>query len=211
MELFLKNVSESYDKVANQYKSFVNELDYKPLDRDLLVRFANMTMGQGKVCDLGCGPGHIGAFLHKHGVDVMGIDLSEKMIQEARLLFNGIEFEVGDMLDLSLTDGMLLGIVAFYSIVNLPQNKLKQAFCEMYRVLDMDGKLLISFHVGNEEMYTNRFLDQDVLLSFYFFEPESIIQLLEEVGFIINETVIRYPYKDVEYQSKRAYIMAIKN
>src|SRR5215208_5605071 len=46
----------SYDRLAGEYaKHLFDELSHKPLDRQLLVRFAQETRGLEPVCDLGCG------------------------------------------------------------------------------------------------------------------------------------------------------------
>lgn len=75
----------SYDRLAAEYTSrLVNELDHKPLDRELLDRFADLVKGKGRSCDMGCGPGQVAAYLHARGADVLGIDLSPGMIQQAR-------------------------------------------------------------------------------------------------------------------------------
>lgn len=211
MQEFLKNVSESYNKVAKDYRVFANELDHKPLDRDLLSRFSKLTDGQGKVCDLGCGPGQIAAYLKGLGSNVIGVDLSENMIEEAKSLHDNIEFLAGDMFNLSFLNEELAGVAAFYSIVNIPLDRLRDAFLEIHRVLKSAGTFLISFHIGNnEEKHITTFLEQDVSLNFYFFEPESIIELLEETGFNVDEVIIRFPYKALEFQSKRAYLFATK-
>lgn len=149
-------------------------------------------------------------YLKANGSDVFGIDLSECMIEEARLLHENIDFFIGDMFNLKITDEELAGVVAFYSIVNIPQDKLTDAFQEINQVMKPGGKLFISFHIGNEERLVTRFLEQDVSMKFYFFEPDAIVQILEEAAFAIDDVVIRYPYKEVEYQSRRAYIMATK-
>src|SRR5262245_33995956 len=52
-----------YDAVAREYaERFTDELAHKPLDRELLSRFAS-EVGGGQVYDLGCGPGQTTAFL----------------------------------------------------------------------------------------------------------------------------------------------------
>jgi trans-aconitate methyltransferase len=52
----------SCDSVADRYEErFVEELDVKPKDRELLVAFADATCGP--VVDLGCGPGQVGKFV----------------------------------------------------------------------------------------------------------------------------------------------------
>jgi SAM-dependent methyltransferase len=49
-----------------------------------LESFADDVRGAGAVCDLGCGPGHVGRYLHDRGVEVRGVDLSPRMVEEAR-------------------------------------------------------------------------------------------------------------------------------
>ena len=79
-----------YDRVAEQYaERLFHELDYKPFDRHLLALFAEMVKGRGQVCDIGCGPGQIARYLHDQGADAMGVDLSPKMIEQARQLNPG--------------------------------------------------------------------------------------------------------------------------
>lgn len=98
-------VKEAYDASARTYaeKNF-HELDYKPLDRQLLDRFSAMVTPGGLVCDIGCGPGEIADYLHKKNMDVVGIDISDTMIQEAQRLNPDIGFDTGDMFDLGVPD-----------------------------------------------------------------------------------------------------------
>ena len=68
------------------------EVAGKPLDRKLLERFADEVRGTGLSCDLGCGPGHVGRYLHDRGVEICGLDLSPGMLEQARRLHPGLEF-----------------------------------------------------------------------------------------------------------------------
>src|SRR6266849_3919277 len=92
---------DSYDQVAEEYVARIyHELEHKPLDRELLDRFATEVRGLGPACDMGCGPGHIAQYLHNRGADVLGIDLSPGMVERARKLNPGIEFREGNMVSL---------------------------------------------------------------------------------------------------------------
>src|SRR5215813_12679474 len=114
------DVRDSYDRLARAYaEHLLTELDGKPLDRALLDAFAEMVRGRGRVLDVGCGPGHIGAYLAARGVDVTGVDLSPEMVRVARERFPAMAFEAGDMMALPVADGAVAGIVAFYAIVNV--------------------------------------------------------------------------------------------
>src|SRR5829696_6865572 len=71
----------SYDRLAGEYaKHLFDELSHKPLDRQLLVRFAQETRGLEPVCDLGCGPGHVTRYLRSLGAEAFGVDLSAGMV-----------------------------------------------------------------------------------------------------------------------------------
>src|SRR6516164_8204468 len=102
------HVRACYDAVSREYTArFAGELAHKPLDRELLSRFASEVIGRGEVYDLGCGPGQTTAFLHSQGVAVRGLDLAPQLLDEARQRHPVIRFEQGNMLALPLPDAAL--------------------------------------------------------------------------------------------------------
>jgi SAM-dependent methyltransferase len=203
-------IRRSYDEIADEYERRISgELEGKPFDRDVLKRFAQQV--QGKVCDLGCGPGHVTAFLRGQGADVFGIDLSPVMVEIARRRQPDLVFEVGDMLALNLPVKHVTGIVTFYSIVNLPERMLPVVFREMLRVLQPGGLLLLAFHIGDQFAHYEELWGRPICLDFYYFEPVRIRRMLESAGFAIEDAVERDPYPpEVEHQSRRAYVWARK-
>jgi len=205
-------VRENYDRLAPAYaRRFLNELQSKPLDRELLNRFAASIRGRGHVCEMGCGPGQIARYLKDVGTTVFGLDLSPGMIEQARQLSPDIPFQVGDMMALELGDESLAGIVGFYAIVNIPHNSLPSVFREMARVLQPGGLLLLAFHIGDEIVHPDEILDQPNSMDWFFFQPGEIRRYLEAAALFVEETVVREPYApEVEHQSRRAYIFARK-
>ncbi len=208
----LKEVKNCYDLTAEEYtNSFYDELSHKPLDRLLLRSFADENKNKGIIADLGCGCGHTTKFLLDSGVEnLLGIDLSPEMIGHASRMNENINFEVGNMLKLTATNEAFGAVLAFYAIVHFTLEEVEKAFAEIYRALKSQGQFLFSFHVGDEKKHLDEFLNQKVNVTFYFFEVEEILKILEKVGFQVAETLIRYPYKDFEFPSKRAYILAEK-
>jgi SAM-dependent methyltransferase len=203
-------VQSSYDRVAASYaRHFFNEQEDKPMDRMMLQRFAELTIGRGPVCDLGCGPGQIARYLKTCGIkDVFGIDLSPKMVIEAAASSGGIPFRQDNMLALSDADGSWAGATAFYSIVHFSVEQVRQAFKEVYRVLQPGGWLLVAFHIGEEIVHIDNWWEQEVNLNFIFFQTAEIESLLKKIGFQVVEVVEREPYPEVEHPSRRAYILA---
>jgi SAM-dependent methyltransferase len=211
MEQTSLHVRDCYDAVAREYaERFASELAHKPLDRELLDRFASEVRGRGDVYDLGCGPGQTTAFLHDRGVSVRGLDISEGLLREARQRYPGLRFEPGDMLALPLADASLAGVVAFYAIVHLSPDALRRALAEMHRVLRPGGRLLLAFHVGEAPVHVDEFLGRPVALDFMFFTLQFITGELGRAGFVAVEVIERDPYPDVEYPSRRAYLFARK-
>ncbi len=203
------DIQDTYDLVADEYvRRIFHELDHKPFDREILSRFAERVRGLGPVYDLGCGPGHVARYLQEHGLTVTGVDLSSGMVQRARELNPGIEFQQGDMRSLDVENASLAGIVAFYSIVHFSPGSLSDVFGELHRVLARGAPLLLAFHIGSESVHLGEWWGHQVAIDFTFFDPEAIKIKLQESGFRIVEAQEREPYPEVEHQSRRAYLMA---
>ena len=199
----------SYDRVADEYvRRIFDELQHKPLDRQLLDRFAASVRDVGPACDIGCGPGHVARYLHERGVQVCGVDLSPAMVEQARRLTPGVEFRQGDMMALDTPDSAWAGIAAFYSIIHIPRGDMARALGELRRVLRPGGLLLLTFHIGDETIHLDEWWGQQVCVDFFFFRPAEVAGYLGEAGFEIEEIIEREPYPDVEHQSRRAYIFA---
>lgn len=175
MEQTSRHIQACYNAVAREYaEQFADELAHKPLDQELLRRFASEVLDRGLVYDLGCGPGQTTAFLHDCSASVRGLDFSQELLREARGRHPGIEFEAGDMLSLPLADSSLAGVIAFYSIVHFSPGELRRALEEMYRVLCLRGRLLLAFHIGDGSVHVEEFLGHAVSLDFVFFDPAFI-------------------------------------
>jgi len=199
----------SYDLVADEYvRRIFDELQHKPLDRQLLDRFAAFVRDVGPACDMGCGPGHVARYLHEQGVQVCGIDLAPAMVEQARRLTPGIEFRQGDMMALDAPDGIWAGIAAFYSIIHIPRDDMTRALVELRRVLRPGGLLLLAFHIGDDTKHLDEWWGQQVSVDFFFFRTAEVAGYLSEAGFEIEEIIEREPYPDVEHQSRRSYIFA---
>jgi SAM-dependent methyltransferase len=177
------DVERSYDRVAAEYaRRIFGELEHKPLDSELLDRFAAQVHGLGPVCDLGCGPGQVARYLHGRGVPIIGLDLSSEMLDQARRLYPDIEFRQGNMLSLEIEDGTWAGIVSFYSIIHLSRSELGAALAEVKRVLRPGGLLLLAFHVGDEPIHLDEWWGQEVTPDFHFFRFEEVADSLKSSG-----------------------------
>jgi SAM-dependent methyltransferase len=207
----ITDVQYSYDRVADEYvQQIFDELQHKPLDRQLLEQFAVRVHGLGPVCDLGCGPGHVARYLYERGVPVQGIDLSPAMIAHARQLNPGIDFTQGNMLALDVGAAVWGGIVAFYSLIHIPRSDLSTVLRELKRVLRPGGVLLMAFHVGDDTIHLDEWWGHPVSLDTFFFRADDMQGYVQAAGFTIEEVIERPPYPQVEYPSHRVYMFARK-
>jgi ubiquinone/menaquinone biosynthesis C-methylase UbiE len=207
----VETIREDYDRLAAEYANrLFDELQHKPLDRELLDRFAAQMKGRGEVCDLACGPGQVARYLHDAKVSVFGLDLSPGMLEQARRLNPTIPCREGNMLSLDIASETLVGITAFYAIVNIPEQSLGVAFREIARVLKPSGLLLIAFHIGDEVVQMDELWGTPITMNFFLFKTAQIRKSLEAAGLVVDEVIERDPYPEVEYQSRRAYILARK-
>src|SRR5215207_6608872 len=203
------NTQTSYDQVAVEYaEKFKDEMDDKPFDRDCLDRLAREVGHLGPICDLGCGPGQIARYLHRHGVDTLGVDLSPRMIAEAQRLNPEIHFHQGDVLALPDADNSWGGIAAFYCIVHIPRENILDALGEMKRVLNPGGVLLVTFHIGDEIKHLADWWEKPVNLDFAFFQPSEMENWLKKAGYELEETLVREANPEVEVATTRAYVFA---
>ncbi len=122
-------IINTYGQTAAEYaEHFYQELDEKPLDRLLLRRFAAHAKDSGVTADIGCGCGHTTSYLRHCGVKkLVGIDLSNEMIEQARRLNPELNFEVANMLELKEPDGYFGSILSFYSIVHFNYTEIERA------------------------------------------------------------------------------------
>jgi SAM-dependent methyltransferase len=203
-------LAAKYDRIAEKYAAaFFDELDKKPFDRALLDRFAAAVAGRGRVCDVGCGPGHVGRYLAARGVDVFGLDLSPRMVELARRLNPGLGFEQGDVLALALSDASLAGIAAFYSLIHLARDTVARALGELTRVLAPGGRLLIAFHGGSGEVHAEEWFGEKISMRATLFEPDEMRGAMEAAGLVVDAVTARDPY-DFEYPTRRVYAVAMK-
>lgn len=211
MNDIVSNTQASYDQVAIEYaEKFKDEMDDKPFDRDCLDRLVREVEDLGPICDMGCGPGQIARYLHRQGVDTLGVDLSARMIAEAQRLNPEVHFHQGNMLGLPDESNSWGGIAAFYCIIHISREQIVDALREMKRVLKPGGVLLITFHIGAEIKHLDEWWEKPVNLDFAFYEPTEMETWLKTAGYKLEETLVREPNPEVEVATRRAYMFARK-
>ena len=197
-EDWLADTRTSYDTVAESYADQVRDLlDNLPHERASFMVFAELVQagGGGLVADVGCGPGAITAHLRQLGLDAFGIDLSPGMIDVARRDHPAIHFEVGSMTDLRLDDASVAGLVAWYSLIHVPDDEIGSVFAQFRRVVRPGGPVLFGFHVGDtSRLKTDGYGGHPMKVYVHRREPAQLASWLEDAGFAVEaQTILSSP------------------
>jgi len=177
-------VRASYDRVADNYVAMgMGDLGPTPWLRAALTAFAEQVRDLGPVLDVGCGPGTVTGFLSGLGVDVSGVDLSPRMVSNARRLHPGLRFAVASATELEPAEASLGGVLGWWSLFNLPRDVLPGVLVSFARGLVPGGQLLLGTHVGDGDVpRTEAYGDVPVSWTTYLWRPEQLTVLLGDAG-----------------------------
>ncbi|MFI6103243.1 class I SAM-dependent DNA methyltransferase [Streptomyces sp. NPDC051310] len=202
----------AYDAIAATYaQQFHDSLRDRPLERALLSAFAELVRanGDGRVADLGCGPGHVTAHLHGLGLDAFGVDASPVMVELAREAHPGLRFEVGSMAALDIGDGALGGVLSRWSVIHTPPEELPAVAAEIARVLAPGGHLLIEFPATDGPQYATQPYDHAVVTAYRWF-PDRLAALLREHGLVESARLVTEPAPTDRRQFQEVQLLACK-
>jgi SAM-dependent methyltransferase len=191
---WLVDTRVSYDTVAASYADRMrNALDAAPYLRAALALFAETVRADGDggaggpVADVGCGPGHVTAYLRELGLDAFGIDLSPAMIDVARREHPGVRFEVGSMTALDLADASIAGLLSCWSLVHVPDHELPGVFAQFRRVLRPGAPLVVGFHTGEgSKLKSEGYGGHPMKVYVYRRQPDQLADRLRAAGFAIE-------------------------
>ena len=198
---WLSDTRSSYDADAAGYAEKVRGLlGRRPYLRASLALFAESVQGAGggPVADVGCGPGYVTGYLHDTGLDAFGIDLSPEMVAIAGRDYPDLSFHVGSMTDLALADDSLAGIVAFWSVIHVPDDAMPGVLGQFRRVLRPGGLLLVGFHVGDETRHTSEgYTGRAINVDSHHRRPSQVTGWLRDEGYAIEAELLVGPDEDV--------------
>lgn len=202
---------QAYNLAAQRYHDlFHDEMNAKEYDRRLLDGFARSFTKDSLICDAGCGPsGHIGRYVFEKGLLVVGVDIADRCVELARRHNPAMRFVLGDLADLGFAAGAFDGIIAYYSIIDTPKDRVRQLFREFQRILRPGGRLLVAVKAGTTEGYLTKLLEIETEIYFSFFTRKEIRRYYEEGGFAVDFLEQRNPY-DFEIDAERIFAIGTK-
>lgn len=209
------NCKLSYSALADCYEYLLSYCDYPKWSQYLLKCLKEFDAKKSGL-DIACGSGYFTRAIKKAGYKVVGVDISEEMLSEAK------ERSLKENLDITFLKQDVTSLKSFekYDFVTcindginyVPKEKLKKVFTNVHKVLNKNGLFLFDFSseyklkqviannmFGEDDedvsyLWFNTLLDDSVKMELTFFKRKGDVYIRQE------ETHVQYVHKteDVE-------------
>ncbi|MFW9924342.1 MAG: class I SAM-dependent methyltransferase [Candidatus Thorarchaeota archaeon] len=177
-------VREGYNKIAKKYLAVRHE---NLPEMNLLVDFTRSLPKDAKILDAGCGSGIPFTKYLSNNFDVLGIDISKNQIKLAKKNVPKAKFLCEDMTKIVFPEETFDAIISFYAIIHVPREEHGNLIAKFYSMLKKSGRVLLCFHSNDDPgSYEDDFFGERMFWSG--FDKNTNIEMLEEIGFIIEKT-----------------------
>lgn len=169
----------AYNQMAKRYDEETVDF-WNRFPRTFLDKFIEIT--QGKVIDIGSGPGRDALLLKEKGFEVICLDAAEAMIAICKE--KELQSVLGDFISMPFEDASFNGAWAYTSLLHVSKADLPKALNEIRRVLKERGILGLGLIEGDIEEYRES-SGANTLRWFSFYKKKEIQKILEFCGFEI--------------------------
>lgn len=144
--------------VYEQMGDFYDLVYSEQFDSDFYLKEAKKA--EGPVLELGCGTGRIAIKLAKEGIDVTGLDMSEKMLEllkrNAHQAGVKVKTYLGDMRDFNIEEKFRLAVFPYRSFLHLLSTADREkTLANVYNHLEEGGKVILHvYNPSQEELET---------------------------------------------------------
>jgi len=137
-----KRIISTYSSIAKAYdKAF-------PSPSEHIDEFLKSIKPKSRILDLGCGAGNNSVYLSNLGYNVIGVDLSDKMLAIAKSKKSDAKFIKQDIGNLDFENNYFDHIIAAYSLCYLPKNQVPACLDKLYAILKPNGLLFVKLQEG---------------------------------------------------------------
>jgi ubiquinone/menaquinone biosynthesis C-methylase UbiE len=186
-------IAEKYDEVFPNKQAQIEAVDW------LLERLPP----RAKVLDVGSGTG-LPTAKALAGHEVVGIDISGEMVRIARRNVPAGRFEQVDVLGFVQPDASYDAATAFFSLLMLPKDGVRQALGTLRRMLRPGGYFLLSMVEGDLDYESLPFIGQTVRLTA--FPQAALEEVLREQRFeMLDARVVSFTPKEGAHPERQIF------
>lgn len=184
----------AYDTVAADYARSMRGTSQEHFLDLAMIEFFLHGVGGGRILDAGAGTGRITGYAAQRGADIRGVDLSPRMVEEARRLFPDLSFDVGSLLELPYPDDAFAGVLLWYSVIHLTDTELERALAEVARVARPGGLMLLASQSGDQQIDLRQVyarMGHDLHLTRQSREADTLVAAVKRAGGIELARLVR--------------------
>lgn len=172
-----------YNAMADEYAKKLN--DYAP--RPEQEKFITLLPKNATILDAGCGPGRDCEYFVKQGLKVVGVDLSDKLLDIAKQRVPKASFYKQDLRKLHFPIHSFDGIWACASLLHLHRAEVPQVLQNFFHLLKPSGILFVMVKEGLGEADVKESLSSNMVRNFTYFTLTELKKLLENSRFTVEE------------------------
>ena len=204
-----KLAKNTYNKIALCYtKVFKKNPNYLIV----LKKFVKDIPKGTKVLDAGCGTGvPVAKFLSKK-LDVIGIDISSKMIQLARKNVQNAKFKKMSLTNINLKSNSFNLICCFFALFHVKKSEIPKVIKKFYSLLKKEGLLIISLGEAkkNKEEISTFFKER---IYYAGMKQKNLERIIKKAGFkVIYTKLLNHEYEKLgrKFKDKEFFVVAKK-
>ena len=183
--------SGNTDELREIYNRFAEKYDENReiFDMSKIIFDFNKYSGiqKGRLLDLGCGAGSMFTeyYLSK-GWEILGVDLSEKMLELSQKNYPQMKTIIGDMTEIDFDNDSFDVIISVYSLFHIQKEKHEALFQNIYKWLTPNGKVLFTYagveYTGSETFSGYiEFMGENMFYSHL--SQDELLMTLEKLNF----------------------------
>jgi len=142
---------KTYDSIARDFAQRHGDRDFY---RSELAKFKQL-LPEGKILEIGCGPGKDASDLITSGYEYVGIDPSKGLLEIARENNPGVTFLEQNVEEMTFEPDSFDGFWASAVLLHIPKDKINKALSRIHEVVKTGGIGFISMHQGEGEELRN--------------------------------------------------------
>ena len=184
-------MAEYFDKIAHRYDEWYKTKVGGYVDKtEKKLVFSMIKTKHGNALDLGCGTGNYTLELYKRGFQVVGVDISRRMLKIAQKKLPNVKFIKANAYSLPFEDNTfdLVLSVTMLEFIHEPEKVLS----EVYRVLKPGGEAVIGTMNGKSMWFIFKRMKSLFVETAYryarFYTPKELENLMKNAGFKETES-----------------------
>ncbi len=180
-----RKTKETYESLGRAYLDSIKNVDIEGF-----FEFIKTLPEGGRVLDVGCAGGRDSKRFAQNGFEVVGIDLADEFLKEAKKNVPEAKFLKMDLRELDFPENYFDAIWAVAVLLHIRKESILETLNGFRKILKSKGKLFITVKRGRGSKYVREKLSGDKQRFFTYFFKYEMEDFVRKSGFrILNSQI----------------------